>query len=93
MGERTKCLATAAWVTAIDAAVVMYYGNAVWKVLSGIIWSKLLLFLLAAVWTTALLHIWVDVWSRLRQPIEGHRIVASNPANGLSSELAEGIDV
>ena len=49
MGERTKCLATAAWVTVLDAAVVMYYGNAVWKVLSGIIWSKLLLFLLAAV--------------------------------------------
>jgi hypothetical protein len=93
MGERTKCLATAAGVTVLDAAVVMYYGNAVWKVLSGIIWSKLLLFLLAAVWTTALLHVWVDAWSRLRQPIHGHRIVTSNPANGISSEFAEEIDV
>jgi hypothetical protein len=93
MGERTKFLATAAWVTVLDAAVAVYYGNAVWKVFSGIIWSKLLLLLLAAVWTTALLHVWVDVWSRLRRPIHGHRIVASNPINGLSSEFAEEIDV
>jgi hypothetical protein len=47
----------------LDAAVATYYGGVVWKVLSGIIWSKLLLLLLPAVWTTTLLHICVHACS------------------------------
>jgi hypothetical protein len=92
MGERTKCLATAGLVTVLDAVAATYYGSAVWKVFSGIIWSKLLLLLLAAVWATTLLHVWVHACSRLRQTIEGHPVAASIPANSLSAGFAE-IDV
>ena len=31
MGERVKCLGTAALVIVLDAAVVTYYGDVVWK--------------------------------------------------------------
>jgi hypothetical protein len=93
VGKQTKCLATAASVTVLDAAVVTYYGGVVWKVFSGIIWSKLLLLLLAAVWATILLHVWVHAFSRLRQTIQGHQVVVSIPADTPSAEFAEEIDV
>ena len=70
MGERVKCLAPAALVTVLDAAVAMNYGGMVWKVLSGIIWTKLLLLLLASVWATTLLHVWFHACSRLRHEID-----------------------
>jgi membrane protein implicated in regulation of membrane protease activity len=93
MGERVKCLAPAALVTVLDAAVAMNYGGMVWKVLSGIIWTKLLLLLLASVWATTLLHVWFHACSRLRHEIEAHPLVESIPTKGLSAELAEEIDV
>ncbi len=49
MGERTKCLAPAALLTVLDAVVVINYGGMVWKVSSAMIWSKLLLLLLAII--------------------------------------------
>jgi hypothetical protein len=58
VGEQTKCLATAVPVTVPDAAVVTYYGGVIWKAFAVVIWSKLLLLLLAAVWATTLMHIW-----------------------------------
>lgn len=93
MGERTKCLATAVSVTVLDATVATYYGGVVWKAYAVVIWSKLLLLLLAAVWATTLLHIWIHACSRLRQGNQEHRVVASISVNGLSAELAEEIDV
>jgi hypothetical protein len=50
-------------------------------------------FLLAAVWATTLLHIWVHACSLLRQENQEHRVLVSIPVNGLSAELAEKIDV
>jgi hypothetical protein len=93
MGERTKCLATAVSVTVLDAAVAMSYGGVVWKAFSVVIWSKLLLLLLAAAWATTLLHIWVHACSRLRRENQEHRVVVSIPVSRLSAELAEEIDV
>lgn len=91
--ERTKCLAPAAFVTVLNAAVVMNYSGVVRKVLLGILWSKLLLLLMATVWATTLLHVWFHACSRLRQEIEGHPVVESLPAKGLPTEFAEEIDV
>ena len=65
----------------------------VWKAFAVVIWSKLLLLLLAAVWATALLHIWVHACSRLRQENQDRRVVGSIPVNGFSAELTEEIDV
>jgi hypothetical protein len=93
MGERVKCLAPAALVTVLDAAVVMNYGGVVWKVLSGIIWTKLLLLLLASVWATTLLHVWFHARSRLRHEIEAHPFAESLATKSLPAEFAEEIDV
>jgi hypothetical protein len=86
-------LGIATSVTALDAAVVTYYGGVVWRAFSLVIWSKLLLLLLAAVWATTLLHIWVYGCSRLRQANQERQVVLSIEVNGLSAELAEEIDV
>ncbi|MBW4045584.1 MAG: hypothetical protein HIU87_11395 [Acidobacteria bacterium] len=93
MGKRTKCLATAISVTVFDAAVATYYGGVVWKAFSVVIWIKLLLLLLAAMWAITLLHIWVPVYSYLRQAIEEDPSALSMPANSPSVEFAEEIDV
>ena len=93
MGKRTTWLGIATSVTALDAAVVTYYGGVVWKAFAVVIWSKLLLLLLAAVWATTLLHIWVHACSRLRQENQERRIVVSIPVNSLSADMAEEIDV
>ncbi|RZU35322.1 hypothetical protein [Edaphobacter modestus] len=93
MGKRTTWLGIAISVTALDAAVVTYYGGLVWRAFAVVIWSKLLLLLLAAVWATTLLHIWVHSCSQLRQAKRERRVVVSIPVNDLLSELAEEIDV
>jgi hypothetical protein len=93
VGKRTTWLGIAISVTALDAGVTTYYGGVVWKAFAVVIWSKLLLLLLAAVWATTLLHIWVHACSRLRQENQERRVVVSIPVNGLSAELREEIDV
>jgi hypothetical protein len=93
VGKRSTWLGIAISVTALDAGVTTYYGSLVWKAFAVVIWSKLLLLLLAAVWATTLLHIWVHACSRLRQENQERRVVVSIPVNGPSADLAEEIDV
>jgi hypothetical protein len=93
VGKRSNWVGIAISVTAFDAGVTTYYGGVVWKAFAVVIWSKLLLLLLAAVWATTLLHIWVHACSLLRQENQDHRVAVSIPLNGLSAELAEEIDV
>jgi hypothetical protein len=93
VGKRSNWLGIAISVTALDAGVTTYYGGVVWKAFAVLIWSKLLLLLLAAVWATTLLHIWVHTCSLLRQENQERRVVVSIPVNGLSAELAKEIDV
>ena len=93
MGKRSNWLGIAISVTALDAGVTTYYGGVVWKAFAVLIWSKLLLLLLAAVWATTLLHICVHTCSLLRQENQERRVVVSIPVNGLSAELAEETDV
>ena len=93
MGKRSNWVGIAISVTAFDAGVTTYYGGVVWKAFAVVIWSKLLLLLLAAVWGTTLLDVWDHAWSRLRRGNQEHRVAVSIPVNGLSAELAEEIDV
>ena len=93
MGERTKCLATAVSVTVLDATVATYYGGVVWKAYAVVIWSKLLLLLLAAVWATTLLHVWIHARFSLRRADQERRVGVSIPVNRLSAGIAEEIDV
>ncbi len=93
MGKRSTWLGIAISVTALDAGVTTYCGGLVWKTFAVVIWSKLLLLLLAAVWATTLLHIWVHACSRLRQEKQEPQVAVTIPANGLSAKFAEKIDV
>jgi hypothetical protein len=93
VGKRSTWLGIAISVTALDAGVTTYYGGVVWKAFAVVIWSKLLLLLLAAVWATTLLHVWVYACSHLRQAIQERRVVASIPVSSLSADMAEEIDV
>jgi hypothetical protein len=93
VGKRSTWFGIAISVTALDAGVTTYYGGVVWKAFAVVIWSKLLLLLLAAVWATTLLHIWVHACSRLRQENQERRVVVSSPVNSLSADMAEEIDV
>jgi hypothetical protein len=93
VGKRSAWFGITISVTALDAGVTTYYGGVVWKAFAVVIWSKLLLLLLAAIWATTLLHIWVHACSRLRQENQERRVVVSIPVNDLSAELAEEIDV
>ena len=93
MGKRSNWLGIAISLTALDAGVTTYYGGVVWRAFAVLIWSKLLLLLLAAVWATTLLHVWVYACSQLRQAIQERRVVVSIPVSSLSAELAEEIDV
>ena len=93
MGERTKSLATAGLVSALSAVLAASYGDAVWNVFSTIIWSKILLLFLVALWATTLLRFWVLAFSSLRQTIEEHSVAASTPAKELSAVLPEETDV
>ncbi len=93
MGERAKCLPHAALLTVLDAVVVINCGGMVWEVMPAMIWSKLLLLLLAIIWATTLLHVWRNACSHLRQKIDGHPVVESIPVQGREAQFAGEIDV
>jgi hypothetical protein len=93
VGRRSTWLGIAISVTALDAAVATYYGGVVWRAFAVVIWSKLLVLLLVAVWATTLLHVWTHTCSQLRQANRERQVVVSVLVNGLSTELAEEIDV
>lgn len=89
MGKQAKGLASVALMTLLEAAVVIHCGGTVWKALSTIIWSKLLLLLLATGWATTHLHVWFQAFARLRQDNERHPVVESLPARVLPAHFAE----
>lgn len=93
MGRRSTWLGIAISLSALDAAVATYYGGVVWRAFAVVIWSKLLVLLLVAVWATTLLHVWTHVCSQLRQANRERQVVVSVPMNDLSTELVEEIDV
>ncbi len=93
MGERTRRLAVAVSLTVLDAVVTLYYGSAVWRAFAGIIWSRLLLLLLAALWATSLLNLWVRAYYDLQQLFRYRDAALSSRAEMLPTELVEGRDV
>jgi hypothetical protein len=67
--EATKSLAIAVLMTVAYAAIVIWFGGAIWQALSRIIWSKILILLLAALWALALARTWVHaIYSLQHRP-------------------------
>jgi len=66
MNFKRKHFITAIALTALDLAVTLRYGVVIWQAYSGVIWSRLLLLLLAAVWATSLANLWSRAYRELR---------------------------
>src|ERR1700722_17588046 len=56
--EASKNLTIAVLTTIVDAAVVVWFGGVIWQALSPIIWSRILILLLVALWALSLARIW-----------------------------------
>ena len=93
MGKRRTWLGIALSATALDATVATYCSGVVWRAFAVVILSKLLLLLLAAVWATTLLHVWIHARFSLRRADQERRVGVSIPVNRLSAGIAEEIDV
>ena len=65
--EARKNLAIAVVMMVADAAVVVWYGGVIWQALSPIIWSRVLILLLAALRALSLARIWARAIYSLRQ--------------------------
>jgi hypothetical protein len=65
--EARKNLAIAVVMTVADAAVVVWYGGVIWQALSPIIWSRVLILRLAALWALSLARIWARAIYGLRR--------------------------
>ena len=60
MKGRTRYFTIAMLLTILNVAVTVHYGVAIWKALSGDIWDRGLLVLLAALGATSLANVWVQ---------------------------------
>ena len=60
MDERWGYLVIAVSLTVSDGFVTVYYGWPVWRVLSGDMWSRGLLFMMVAMGATSLANLWAQ---------------------------------
>jgi hypothetical protein len=67
---RAKHFVIAVSVTALDFAVAVLCGGVIWRASSGILWSRITLFFLAALWLLSLLHLWSRAFYELRDTVE-----------------------
>ncbi|MHB1838450.1 MAG: hypothetical protein ACYCPD_01690 [Acidobacteriaceae bacterium] len=58
MAKRTRQLTIALLLTVLEGVVALRYGRVIWTVWSGIIWTRLLMCFLAAIWLTSLANVW-----------------------------------
>ncbi len=93
MGKPSTWFSVAISMTALDAAVTTYYGPLIWRAFAVVIWSKLLLLLLCAVWATTPLHVWAYACSQLRHSDRECPRVVSISVDELSTGMTGEIDV
>jgi hypothetical protein len=67
VNETAKNLTIVVLTTIADAAVVAWYGGVIWQAQSPIIWSRILILLLATLWGLSLARVWVRAIYSLRQ--------------------------
>jgi hypothetical protein len=93
VAQAMKGFAIAIFVTALDGAVISYYGPAIWQTWSNIPWIRVGILLLAGVGSFTL----VDIWARTFdfRCIRAHK-KAFGEAQQIApatAELMEGADV
>jgi hypothetical protein len=91
--EARRNLAIAVVMTVAIAAVVVWYGGVIWQALSPIVWSRILILLLGALWILSLARIWARAIYSLRHVAEERGIELPLSAAMSSRHLQEGADV
>jgi hypothetical protein len=77
----TRDVSIAIVLTVADAAAAICCGKILWPVLSGILWTRILIFLLAAVGALSLANIWARaIYSFRRRPRSGTMELSSTKA-------------
>ena len=66
VGQRTKSFTIAASATILDVVVAARCGGVVWRTWSGVLWLRVALLLLAALWATSLATLWSSAYNDLR---------------------------
>jgi ABC-type bacteriocin/lantibiotic exporter with double-glycine peptidase domain len=67
VNEAVKNLTIAVLMTIADAAFVIWYCGVIYQALSPIIWTRILILLLATLWALSLARIWARAIYSLRQ--------------------------
>jgi len=78
VGERAKRFTIAAVLTILDAAVALRYGGMIWRMWPGILWSRILLLLLAALWAISLADLWARAYCQFRHSIRARTTTDSS---------------
>lgn len=86
MGERTKQFPIAVALTMSRGVFASRPGGFLWRTLSGILWCRLLLLLLAALWVTTLANICARTRSESRSAFCDRGIAASSDIASVASE-------
>ena len=93
MEGRSKLVMLAIIITILDAMVFQHHGLTVWRVLSGTVWIRCALLLLASVWASSLIDIWAHALpgaTDSRQTFGGN---SSGAVVTIPGDLEEGADV
>lgn len=93
MAKRAKHFTIAALQTVLDAAVARRYGGVAWAAWSGLIWSRLLMFLLATLWAMSLANIWTHAGHALGRAFDGERERFAASAASIPTEAQGESDV
>ncbi len=73
MTLKQKHLQAAVSLTVMGWAVALRFGMTVWHAFSGVIWARLLLLHVAAVWATSLANLWSRAYGQRRQSARPRR--------------------
>jgi hypothetical protein len=63
----TKHFTQAVVMTILSVAAALFLGGPIWRAFSGIIWSRLLILLLVALWATSLANLWARACYEVRR--------------------------
>lgn len=93
MGHKAKHFWIAVSIMILDLVVTVRYGVVVWRPFSGIIWARITLISLTALWATTLLDLWSRVYYEFRIAVEAEAQRLSPRLVTAPAELRKDSDV
>jgi hypothetical protein len=93
VNEAVKNLTIAVSMTIAEAAFVIWYGGVIYQALFPIIWTRILILLLATLWALPLARIWARAIYSLRQRSRSRRFEVTPDTAITSIDLRRDGDV